>query len=127
MSIGKPVDDFELLLRVVEDPVRLLGRKSFALFEPFTFGCRYNLPPGAPFRELLAPHFEEFIREQFSASERWPHHLSATCYAQFLGDDDACALDLYVELRRKYFASHSPAPTRWSAPTASPRRRPEFS
>ena len=57
MSIRKPADDFELLLRVAEDPVRLLGAKSFPLFEPFRFGHESGLPAGASFRELPAPGF----------------------------------------------------------------------
>jgi hypothetical protein len=118
MSIQKPADDFELLLHVAEDPLRLLGGKSFPLFQAFKFGYECGLPAGASFRHLYAPDFEEFVGERFPAPERWPQHLSATCYVHFLGPDDACAFDLYVALLRDYFAAHPPTPPE---PTLSER------
>jgi hypothetical protein len=110
MSIEKPTDDFELLLHIAEDPIRFLGARSLPLFEAFTFGYRCALPEDAAFRELPAPHFEDFVQKLFPAAERWPQHLSATCYVHFLGNDDASAFDLYVEMRRKYFAAYPPGP-----------------
>ncbi len=110
MSVQKPSNDFELLLYVAEDPVRYLGAKSFPLFEPFRFGYETGLPAGASFRDLPAPDFEEFVSERFPAPERWPQHLSATCYVHFLGPDDAHAFDLFLVLRRDYFAANPPQP-----------------
>ena len=108
MSIQKPANNFELLLHVAEDPCRFLGRRSYPLFESFLFGYGCNLPAGAGFQELPASGFEEFVRRRYPAPERWPYHLSVTCYVHFLGLDEASAFDLYVQLRRDYFAAHPP-------------------
>jgi hypothetical protein len=70
MSIEKPENDFELLLHVAEDPVNLLGAKSRALFEAFTFGYTWGRPAGTTFTELNRPDFEEFVRQRFPISER---------------------------------------------------------
>jgi hypothetical protein len=110
MSIRKPADDLELLLYVAGDPIRFLGGKSMMLFDGFKFGYEYGLPSGATFGELPAPGFEDFISDRFRIPERWPNHLSAKWYVNFLGPDDAAAFDLYVDLCREYFAAHPPAP-----------------
>jgi hypothetical protein len=110
MSIQTPTNDFELLLHVAEDPLRLLDGKNLPLFKSFKFGYRSGLPNGATFSELPAPGFEDFVRARFPVPERWPDHLSATCYIHFLASDDSTAFDLYVSLRRDYFAAHPPSP-----------------
>jgi hypothetical protein len=110
MSIQKPASDLELLLYVAEDPIRLLGGKSFPLFECFELGYACGLPAGAVFGWLPKSGFEEFVRARFPAAERWLQHLSTTGYIRFLGPDDASAFDLHVALRRDYFAAHPPEP-----------------
>lgn len=72
---------------------------------------RYVFSALRPFHSLNRvpdPSFEDFVRERFPIAERWPLHCSAFCYVQFLGPDGESAFDLYVTLRRDYFAAHPP-------------------